>query len=339
MKLFSGYICVIYPLLFVLSFLHLRNTPPLKSTIGRYKSQMYLRNILKEQSMSAKNLTFIGKKAPMTSPFLDKESFLTMFTSFNSSMEKFYLYNNTLMNWMLMKPKVVLILFSDDASSKKHAKKLGWDLTLDIGLKACNGTPVLKDMFLTAQSHVNSKFYAYANADILFNRGLMLTLDALASNIGLNKKPFLLTGKRSDLLLNKHKITSIVGNKELDNAFMKSLISYGYAEDYFVVSKVFPWKIFPNLVIGRPMVDNYLVFITRRNRINTIDASATIGAIHQKTNSRKKIVSYCNKDILGKLWARRKMARGNVECSPFESRFRFDGNVTFMRRGTYTTAC
>lgn len=341
MKNLFGFFCVFYPTLFVLMVTQLHVAPTNVnhvSILGRQKRSHFYFSIKQKLNIS-KVETMMTQDSTTQSRFTSEEHFLTLFTSFSSSMEKFYIYNNTIHNWLQMKPKVVLIFFSDNSKLRKYVSSIGWDLTLSVGLKSCNGTPVLKDMFLTAQKLVNSKLYAYANADILFNQGFLSTLEGVVNNAAIYRNPILLSGKRSDLLLNVHKITNIRGEKEVERAFKKSHISYGYAEDYFVVNREFPWKIYPNLAIGREIVDNYLAFVARKNKVTTIDASGTIGALHQKTKSRVKKPSDCNKKILGTLYSRRKIARGNVECFSFETRFDFDSKVFLMKRGQYTTVC
>jgi hypothetical protein len=106
-----------------------------------------------------------------------------------------------------------------------------------------------------------TKFGYIFQGNLLFTSGVM-------KNAKLYNSPLLLSGKRSDLQLDKNKITNIRGEREIDIAFKKSHISYGYAEDYFVVNNKFPWKIYPNLVIGRAMVDNYLAYVSRTSKVN-----------------------------------------------------------------------
>ena len=53
------------------------------------------------------------------------------------------------------------------------------------------------------------------------------------------------------------------------------------AEDYFFVTKNFPWGGIKEVVVGRPGYDNYLVARAIQLRVNTIDASLTISAVHQ----------------------------------------------------------
>jgi len=342
MKGHFGVLLFVYPALFVFIVTHLWTFTYIKhdvSILGKPRTDCYMSRHINVDGGYTTNSTTETITTHVQSPNSTEEHVLTLFTTFNSSMENFYIYNNTLHGWMLMKPEVVLVFFSDDAKLSAYVKNIGWDLTLNVGLKACNGTPVLKDMFLTVQRLVKSKFYAYANADILFNRGLFQTLSGVMKNAKLYNSPLLLTGKRSDLQLDNNKITNIRGEREIDIAFKMSHMSYGYAEDYFVVNNKFPWKIYPNLVIGRAMVDNYLAYVSRTSKVNVIDTSATVGALHQKTKSRKRKSSNCNKEILGKLWAKHKIQRGNVECFPWETRFDIDGSVFVMRRGTFTYYC
>ncbi|CAC5361243.1 unnamed protein product [Mytilus coruscus] len=268
------------------------------------------------------------------------EHFLTLFTTFDPNMEKFVVYNNTLHNWKLLKPDVKLVFFSDDNKLRTHVKSIGWDVTLRIPHKSCNGTPVLKEMFLKIKSIFKSKFYAYANADILFDRGLLNTLHYLSKFHRLYYHPLLVSGKRMDFHIDRLNTERISGYTDIENLIIQSSMSYGFAEDYFIVNSQFPWKIVSDVVIGRSMVDNYIVYMARKNRnINVIDSSATIGALHQKTDQRIKIkMGNCNRKIIGSKFSRHMISRGNIECAPWETR-NINNEIAFIKRGMFTTVC
>ena len=57
------------------------------------------------------------------------------------------------------------------------------------------------------------------------------------------------------------------------------------AMDYFIVTKDFPWKLFPEVTIGRQNYDNFLVFLARKLNLTVIDATNTLLAIHQTTSA------------------------------------------------------
>ncbi|XP_063399104.1 uncharacterized protein LOC134683718 [Mytilus trossulus] len=288
-----------------------------------------------------KNEVKVAAKSNRSVKTHPNEHFLTLFTTFDPKMEKFVVYNNTLHNWKLLKPDdVKLVFFSDDDKLRSHVKSIGWDVTSSIPLKACNGTPVLKEMFLKIKSMFKSKFYAYANADILFDRGLLNTLHYLSKFHKLYYHPLLISGKRMDFHIDRLNTERISGYEEIKNLIIQSSMSYGFAEDYFIVNSQFPWKIVSDVVIGRSMVDNYIVYMARKNgNINVIDSSATIGALHQKTDHRIKIkMGNCNRKIIGSKFSRHMISRGNIECAPWETR-NLNNEIAFIKRGMFTTVC
>jgi len=101
------------------------------------------------------------------------------------------LYNNTIHNWASLDEKcngrVRPILYTENVMSavSKHealvmsALHLGWTV-LEVPRASTLGPPFIKDMYLdVARRFPDCLFHAYANGDILFNRGLTDTLLAV----------------------------------------------------------------------------------------------------------------------------------------------------------------
>ena len=61
------------------------------------------------------------------------------------------------------------------------------------------------------------------------------------------------------------------------------------AEDYFLVTRRFPWRLFPDLVIGRKAYDNFLVAKSIDNNVSVIDATGTITSVHLKRRNKHSI--------------------------------------------------
>jgi hypothetical protein len=54
------------------------------------------------------------------------------------------------------------------------------------------------------------------------------------------------------------------------------------AQDYFLIAgNRFPWHRIPDIVIGRPAYDNFVVAMAIRDGVSVIDATASILAVHQ----------------------------------------------------------
>ncbi|OWF43229.1 hypothetical protein KP79_PYT18819 [Mizuhopecten yessoensis] len=268
--------------------------------------------------------------------------FLVLFTSWNDSMESGNVYNNTLFMWRALGPDVTLVLFTNNTKMKEMAKSFGWEV-LPLMRTNCGGIPILKEMFKTVMTTYNeSKFYGYSNSDVLFNIGLKATLNMILSNKALLKRaPVLVTGRRIDSPVG---LTEKIQTwKDFEKVAQRGLMSNAFALDYFITTKGFNWKEFPDLVIGRPKIDNWLIFYARRKGVSLIDASASITALHQKTEKRKKMVRECNREILIKSknvqFRQNKVVKGNAECAHYETRHLKSGALTLMKRGLYSTLC
>jgi len=96
------------------------------------------------------------------------------------------LYNNTLHNWASLNEKyereVRPILYTANVTSDElvtSALRLGWTV-LQVPRASEFGIPFIKDMYMDAVRRFRDcPFYAYANGDILFDRGLIDTLQAV----------------------------------------------------------------------------------------------------------------------------------------------------------------
>ena len=68
------------------------------------------------------------------------------------------------------------------------------------------------------------------------------------------------------------------------------------AEDYFFIAfNDFPWNRVPNVIIGRPAYDNFLVGRAIQENVTVVDATATLLAFHQ-TGSDEDFAGFRNKD-------------------------------------------
>jgi hypothetical protein len=54
------------------------------------------------------------------------------------------------------------------------------------------------------------------------------------------------------------------------------------------------WKYIPDLVVGRPIIDNWLVWYSRMTNSKIIDSTFTALALHQRANGFVKKVNFCN---------------------------------------------
>jgi hypothetical protein len=190
---------------------------------------------------------------------------------------------NTLAGWRALVPDGEVLLLGEEAGAAEAARELGVRLIPDIERNKF-GTPLLRSIFSTAAAHASFPLLMYANADILFTRQLVRTVETVASR----RKPFLLIGRRWDTDIRERFDFStadweprlIEMAKQYGKPGMKSAL------DYFMFTKN-SWggqqglAEFPPLAIGRLAWDNWLVFWALAWKMDVINASDFILAIHQ----------------------------------------------------------
>jgi len=101
------------------------------------------------------------------------------------------MYNDTLHNWVLLddgcERKIRPIMFVANMTSLEieedlvtSARHLGWSV-LELPRTGTSGLPFLTDMYLeTERRFPHCTFYGFANGDIVFDRGLITTLQAVS---------------------------------------------------------------------------------------------------------------------------------------------------------------
>ena len=167
-------------------------------------------------------------------------------------------------------------------------------------------TPHLSSMLLQTERVCPSTalFIGYANADILFDYGLIHTLEAL-QNWDNEKHNLVIVGQRLnlDLLdisnanqqLIQYHINSTKKSLFSDSIVNKAELFIDVAQDYFIFSRSLlqsmslnqsnpsdKW-ILPNYVIGRRAYDNAIVDWAHHHAC-LVDATLTVQAIHQTTS-------------------------------------------------------
>lgn len=213
----------------------------------------------------------------------NRDSFLTIFTTWVYDKEKLSLNNRTLHNWRSL-TGVNVIVFSNCSKVKQISEEAGWTV-LPVTREAAD-CPVLPNMFLEAQQKFKSNFYGYANGDLLFSNGLMNTLQKIFCKFR-NDKRLLIVGKRTNVFASLLKeINSRSGMEVEDYAIKYGKRFQPDALDYFITNQLFPWDDFLPLVVGRRGYDNWVLAFARYNNFTVIDASDSVTCLHQTLDER-----------------------------------------------------
>ena len=139
-----------------------------------------------------------------------------------------------------------------------------------------HGTPFFRSLIEQVDAYCprGVPFVAYANADIMFNAGLVETLRSLRD---WGQPRLMVVGRRSN-----HDLAGALAHTDIDS--VSSTLFGDDAQDYFVVTRGLfgNWSELPDYVIGRRAYDNALVDWAFHNA-HLVDATGSVTALHQTT--------------------------------------------------------
>jgi hypothetical protein len=186
-------------------------------------------------------------------------------------------------------------------------------------------------MFLHAQSQYKAMFYAYSNADILFDTSLVETL-TMIENKTVEFDKLLVVGKRSNFIVDKE--TMINQIEELKSLGTQARLFRADAEDYFITKfNGYPWDYIPDFVVGKRGYDNWLVKEAILHGIPVIDATETLLALHQTDQDgnmagHSSQNPHSNVQLAGKGYS---FYMGQTVCTPMFS-LKSNGTVIIQHR-------
>lgn len=254
------------------------------------------------------------KKAILTNK---SNPLMVLFTTWSYSAEKELVHNLTTINWISFRPFVIPVIFTNETNVANECRKRGWEV-FPVLKTAANGIPVLKFMYRDVMKAFNATFYTYSNGDILFTNGMLETLVSLLDSSVNISKPTLMVGKRTNVdNVTMEEGSSWEGIEKIGKK--RGKLFTGYAEDFFITSRTYPWPEMAEVVIGRRAYDNFLVYYARLKKYNVIDVTKTVLAVHQTTKAgnfeghHHENRDY-NDQLLVKLYKRVKYNTGIVEC-------------------------
>ncbi len=210
-----------------------------------------------------------------------KSSILTLF----SNPKPFHgdigiIQRNALQSWAMLKPACDIILFGDEEGTSEIASKFDFRHVPDVSRNQY-GTPLINDIFHTAQQLASSDLLCYINADIILMSDFMLAVERI---IGVMNK-FVMIGQRWDI-----KIDYLMDFKhpEWEQELLSTLKKVGKLHkptgiDYLIFTHGLFTEI-PPFAIGRALWDNWMVYHARSLRLPVVDASKQIKAVHQNHN-------------------------------------------------------
>lgn len=266
---------------------------------------------------------------------------LTLFTTWEYSPAKYFVHTNIIKNWGSFTGKIKPILFTNDSEYDQIAKSHGWTIR-PVTKFIADGIPILKDMYKEALSIYNTTYYAFSNGDILFEDGLISTLEEVGVFLN-SSDPVMMVGQRTNAkYITAQEAASSATIKR--TALQRGELFQTNAEDYFIVNRAFPWDSVPGIVVGRRAYDNWLTAHTICWNITLIDVTDSIIGLHQTTEAGNlEGHSHANGNYNVKLLEGMKLSKiidiGYTNCSPWRTYFTHCGHVKVVKRENRDEKC
>lgn len=183
---------------------------------------------------------------------------------------------NALVSWTLLRPECETLLFGDEEGAAEVCNEFCLRQITEV---RCNeyGTPLVSNIFQTAQALARHSVVGYVNADIILMDDF---LEAVARVIK-RKHRFLIVGSRWDLRLNEHLDFGPHWQKRLRAHLVENgQLHRPTGTDFFVFPRGM-LKDLPPFVVGRPVWDNWLLYNARKRGIAVIDITRAVSVVHQ----------------------------------------------------------
>ncbi|MBV9848813.1 MAG: hypothetical protein JO250_03910 [Armatimonadetes bacterium] len=183
---------------------------------------------------------------------------------------------NAIRSWTLLQPRPRIILFGDEAGTAEFAQEFGLCHVPRIARNEY-GTPLVSDLFLSAQRMTADGSLCYVNADII----LMSDFAAAADRVAAQRRRFLVAGRRWTVDLPELWDFGPGWEQRLrDRVSRQGVPDPPHCIDYFLFPAGF-WRDVPPFAIGRFFWDNWLLYQARRQGAALVDASDMVMAVHQ----------------------------------------------------------
>ncbi len=184
--------------------------------------------------------------------------------------------NNAIRSWRSISEDLEIIIFGDVFGAREICSEINATHIYKV-MKSSNGMPKLNHLFNEVRKNSRYSQLCYINADII------LPNDFLKQTMSLLKfKKYLGIGNRYDT--DFHKRINF-NNDDWWDIHIKEIKHKGKwhqkgGADYFLFNKSIFLNM-PDVYLGLPGSDNWLIWEARRNRIPVIDLTDSIMAIHQ----------------------------------------------------------
>lgn len=154
------------------------------------------------------------------------------------------------------------------------------------------GTPFLKSMLRWLEDHAPSPLFGYMNGDILFQKRLIPSLEAVLAAVNERRvnPRLLLIGRRTNFRMPfplREDSRWMLNNPATVDRTIREMAVRGRifqfdAEDYFILRRgTFDWSKILDFVIGRVAYDNWLVDHAYHEGVDRVELTNTVHVVHQ----------------------------------------------------------
>ena len=184
---------------------------------------------------------------------------------------------NAIKSWTVSHPQCEIILFGNDAGTEAVAGEFCVRHVPEVARNEF-GTPLLNDIFETAQRHASHELLCYVNADIILTSEFQRAVERVYRW----RNTFLMVGRRWDVGIDE--LWDFVP-RDWEERLRRYVLGCGklrgeHAIDYFVFPKGF-YEHLPPFAIGRFSFDSWLIFEAIAMGHPVVDATHALVVIHQ----------------------------------------------------------
>ncbi|KAH3864831.1 hypothetical protein DPMN_027860 [Dreissena polymorpha] len=247
-------------------------------------------------------------------------------------------------NWIMLKPFVKIVVFTNSVEDTQYLISMGV-LVQPVSHLRAGEAPILRWMFEEIDKIAQTPLRGYINSDILFTDDLIHALDLIMNAMNM-AQPFMAVGRRTNILaVTETEAQSFAKIKLAAKA--RGELFWTNAEDFFITNAAYPWKNIMDVVIGRPVYDNWIVAHSICDlQIDVIDVSGTILAVHQSTTSggnkegfkheqaKYNLKMFDDMDINGV-----DFDRGKTDCTQWRTILDFCGQLKLVQRVDFPDHC
>ncbi|MGE5313400.1 MAG: hypothetical protein ACM3Q4_01760 [Acidobacteriota bacterium] len=184
--------------------------------------------------------------------------------------------HNSIESWKKFHPEYQIILFGNEEGIAEAAREHGIEHVPEVRRNEL-GTPLMNAVFEEADRIARFPTLCYVNSDIM----LLSDLNEAVRRV-CGKERYLMVGQRWNL-----DVTERIDftRPDIDREIRLRTMQHGglallWAMDYFVFPRGM-WEKLPQFAIGRPGWDNWMLYQSRTKRIDLINSSLVVMAVHQ----------------------------------------------------------